>query len=78
MSTNGKSAIALEESVICSRWEFSSDMFARILKLWIVMEVVGCSTLHRSVYSRKAAYMPEALNSECVCVSATTSSHAGN
>lgn len=38
MSTNGKSAIALEESVICSRWEFSSDMFARILKLWIAME----------------------------------------
>jgi hypothetical protein len=38
MSTNGKSAIALEESVICSKWELSSDMFMRILKLWMVMD----------------------------------------
>lgn len=31
-STNGKSAIAFEESVICSRWELSNDMFVGSLR----------------------------------------------
>lgn len=31
-NTNGKSAMALEESVICPRWELSSDMFCGVLR----------------------------------------------